>query len=329
MDVMRGRCSSSIEEGALQALFFYARFLIGVGVLKKFIILLSVLIIASASSAAYASPKRIISLTPVGTEILYALGQGNNIIGVTTFCDYPPEAAKKPKIGGYVDISLESLLEKKVDLLVLSDLHLRFKNDLERLHIPHVFIMQGNIKEIYKSIEDVGAACGEVKRAAKIVSQMKSDIASVKAKAGKLPKKKALLCVSRELSDERVSVFYAAGKGTFYDELLGIAGGDNVMGTTRAQYPKVTAEGLTVLAPDVIIDMVGERQFYHAMEKIDIDKIFNDRYLKGQWLRGVKVKATQTGQVYILQGTAFLRPGPRLKQILVSFARALHPEVKW
>lgn len=282
-----------------------------------------------SAAGAEASPKRIISLTPVGTEILFALGQGKNIIGVTTFCDYPPEAAEKPKIGGYVDISLESLLERKVDLLVLSDLHLRFKKDLDRLRIPYVFVMQRNIKDIYKSIEDIGAVCGAKKRADGIVAKMKSDVASVRNKAGRLPRKKTLLCVSRELSDETVSVFYAAGKKIFYNELLEIAGGENVVGSTRAQYPKITTEGLIVLEPEVIIDMVGERQFYHAMEKIDAEKVFNEQYLKNQWMRGVKVKATRSGNIHILQGTVYLRPGPRLKQILIAFARAIHPEVKW
>ena len=82
------------------------------------------------SPSAEASPRRIVSLTPVGTEILFALGQGDNVIGVTNYCDYPPEALKKPKIGGYAEVNFETLLSKKADLLVLQDMHLQFKDCL-------------------------------------------------------------------------------------------------------------------------------------------------------------------------------------------------------
>ena len=86
-------------------------------------------LILTIAPGAEAFPKRIVSLTPVGTEILFALGQGDNVIGVTNFCDYPPEALKKPKIGGYAEVNFETLLSKKADLLVLQDMHLQFRDD--------------------------------------------------------------------------------------------------------------------------------------------------------------------------------------------------------
>ena len=296
--------------------------------LKKICVFLFVLLLLSATAAG-AYPRRIVSLTPVGTEMLFELGQEKHIIGVTDFCDYPPEALKKPKIGGYATINLEGLIAMKADLLVLSDLHLQFKKDLESLKIPHVFIMQEHISDIYKSISALGRACGQEKRAAEMNAKIKADLARVSQKTAKLPKKRTLLCVSRELSDERVSVFYAAGRKTFYNELIELAGGVNAVKETTSQYPKISVEGLIAIDPDVIIDVVGERTFYHSLEKIDLDKVFNKDYLKGQWKSSAKVKASANDQIYIFDGTVYLRPGPRIGVILLSFAKALHPEVKW
>ena len=90
-----------------------------------------------------ASPKRIISMTPVGTEILFELGQGDNIIGVTNFCDYPPEATKKPKIGDFAAINFEAVMSMKTDLLLLQDMHMQFTPQLDKLKIPYI-IMKHN-----------------------------------------------------------------------------------------------------------------------------------------------------------------------------------------
>ncbi|MFA5672710.1 MAG: ABC transporter substrate-binding protein, partial [Synergistaceae bacterium] len=97
---------------------------------------------------AWASPKRIISMTPVGTEILFALGQGDNIIGVTNFCDYPPEANKKPKMGDFAALNFESLMAMKTDLLLLQDMHMQFTPQLDRLKIPYIVMKQNTIDEI-------------------------------------------------------------------------------------------------------------------------------------------------------------------------------------
>ncbi len=280
---------------------------------------------------AEASPKRIVSLTPVGTEILFALGQGDRVIGVTNFCDYPPEALKKPKIGGYAEVNFETLLSKKADLLVLQDMHLQFRNDLKKLKIPYVVVRQENVEDIYRSISELGALCGAQEKAAALTARMKAEITAVEAKVKGLPAPTVLLCVSRELSEPRISVFYAAGEKTFYNELISRAGGKNALRGEKSgyPYPKIAQEGLAALDPAVIIDLVGERTFYHAMEHIDLDKVFNEKYLRGQWLAGAKVKAVRSGRISILDGTIYLRPGPRLPIILKAFAQAIHPELKW
>ncbi|MDO4988285.1 MAG: ABC transporter substrate-binding protein [Synergistes sp.] len=278
---------------------------------------------------AFAAPHRIVSLSPVGTEILYALGQGKNIVGVTKFCDYPPEARKKPQVGEYAQVNFEDILLRETDLLVIQDMHAQFCSALARLGIPFVIVRQKSMAEIYDSICELGRLCSQEKKAAALVSRMKQEVADVRAKVRGRPVRTVLLAVSRELSEPKISVVYAAGKKTFYNELIEAAGGKNIISSVSAAYPKVSQEGIVSLDPDVIIDLVGDRSYYHAMENIDLDKVFGGNFLKNQWAKSVSVKAVTAGRVSVLAGTMYLRPGPRLGKILYEFAKAVHPEVKW
>jgi iron complex transport system substrate-binding protein len=278
------------------------------------------------ASFAEAAPKRIVSLSPVGTEILYALGRGDSIIAVTKFCDYPPEAMKKPNVGNFAAIPFESLILSKTDMLVLADMHRQFTPQLDALGIPYVVLNQSKISDIYESIEALGKICGQERKAAQMNARIKKDISEIHDEVKDLPKRKTLVCVSRELSEPIITQFYAAGKDNFYDELVSLAGGENAWTRGGAAYPQVSLEGLIQLNPDVIIDLVGEQAFYHSKDKIDLDKVFSMPFLKGQWERSAHVRAVDEGHIGILTGTVYLRPGPRIARVLRTFAQTIHPE---
>ena len=278
---------------------------------------------------AWASPKRIISMTPVGTEILFALGQGDSIIGVTNFCDYPPEATKKPKMGDFAALNFEMLMSMKTDLLLLQDMHMQFTPQLDRLKIPYIVMKQNTIDEICDSITRLGKICSAQAKAQKLVSGIRADVKLVTSKVKGLDKPKVLLCVSRELSERQINSFYVAGNNNFYGEMIALAGGENAVAEKKISYPQVSLEGLMTINPNVIIDLVGDKTFYHSKDKIDVDTIFNEKYLKGQWQRSAKVDAVNKGRIYIMQGTVYLRPGARSGMILKAFAKAIHPEIKW
>lgn len=289
-----------------------------------------IILLFSVPVSAGAAPKRIISLTPVGTEMLFALGQGPNIIGVTRFCDYPPEALKKTDMGDFAALNFETLISMKTDLLVLQDMHKQFAPQLDKLKIPYIILKQNNINEICDSIVRLGKICASEKKASELVNNIRADVAAVAAKVKGHPKKRVLLCISRELSEPQINSFYVAGSNNFYNELISIAGGENASKEKKISYPQVSLEGLMMIDPDVIIDLVGERKFYHSKDNIDLDTIFNEKYLKGQWMRSAaEVGAVKNGRVYIMDGTVYLRPGPRVAVILKAFAKAIHPEVKW
>lgn len=280
-------------------------------------------------ASAEAGPRRIISLTPVGTEILFELGQGANIIGVTNFCDYPPEALKKPKIGDFAAINFEAMISMKTDLLLIQDIHKQFIPQLEKLKIPYIVLKQNSIDEICDSITRLGKICEAGKKASALVARIRSDVVFVTSKVKGRVKPRVLLCVSRELSESYINSFYVAGNNNFYGEIIALAGGENASKERKTSYPQVSLEGLMQINPDVIIDLVGDKTFYHSKENIDVNTIFNEKYLKAQWERSARVNAVKDHRVNIMEGTFYLRPGPRIGRILKAFAKAIHPEVKW
>ena len=296
---------------------------------KKIIAPLSLLLLFSLlfSFPACAAPRRIVSLCPVGTEILYLLGQEDNIVGVTEFCDYPPEAAQKPKLGGFSTVSFEKIVESGAELAVLSDLHAKYTEDIKKLGVACVMVKQESIADIYSSIAEIGDACGAREAAQSLIADMKSELAQISASVAAFSVRDVLLCISRDFSEPRLSLFYAAGGGTFYDELITLAGGRNVLGDAVA-YPRVSAEGLISLDPEIIIDLVGDSDYYHASVNFDKEAAFRDESLLSQWKGVPHLRAAREDKIFLMRGTLFLRPGPRIPEIARAFAAAIHPEAK-
>lgn len=288
--------------------------------------LITALCLICGGAVCEASPRRIVSLTPVGTEILFDLGQGGNVIAVTDFCDYPPEALEKPKIGGYAEINFEVLIAMKTDLLVLQDIHAQFAPQLEKLGIPYFIVRQNSVEEICRSIAGLGKICGAGERAEARITSIKEELSRIAKKTSGAERPKVMICVSRELSEQRINSFYVAGSDNFYNELIGLAGGRNVLKKTRAAYPYISVEGLLRLNPDVIIDLIGDRNFYHSKDKIDLNVVFDEKYLIEQWKKSASIDDAGDIRVSILEGTVYLRPGPRVGQVVLAFARAIHPE---
>ena len=293
---------------------------------RRFYFALSLLLLFVASAAA--APARIVSLSPVGTEILFDLGQGDRVVGVTEFCDYPPEAGAKPKVGGFTEVNLENLVAMGADLLVLQDLHRQeLAPKLEALGIPSYILSQESTEDICKGILELGRLCGAEDRAEARVAEMRSRLDAMASRLKGLARPRVLLSVSRELALDHLETLYIAGpSGNFYNELLRMAGGVNAVEEGSLSYMKISQEGVMKIDPEVIIDLVGDRTHYHAPSVEDLDAVFEEGNLLAPWLRLSAVGAVRDGRVHVLQGTVFLRPGPRIPQIVEAFARCLHPQ---
>jgi len=186
---------------------------------------------------------RIVSLSPAMTEILFALGSGNNIVGVTTFCDYPEEAKKIYKIGDFSNPSVERIVGLKPNLVILNlPEQMRIKKQLERLKINIFVSSPSSLDEVYEEITEIGKIVKREHNADSLVNYMRTNIVPVENK------KKTNVYI--ELSPRPIVTI---GKHSFLNELLELAGAGNVFADLNKDYPVVSQEEIIKRNPEIII----------------------------------------------------------------------------
>ncbi len=211
---------------------------------------------------------RVVSLAPNVTEILYAIGLSNEVVGVSKYSTYPPEAAKKPHVGGTYDPNWEMIIALQPDLVIGLDSQEEIAAQLNQLGIDFLGVPHERIDEILQSILIIGEACGAEVEANELFQCLKSKVGqasslSAQAKptnrrqAGSLSyvKPRVLVCVGH---DEQLTRMYIAARNTFYDDLIALAGGINACKQTAIKYPEISPEGLRVIDPDLVIDLVPD-----------------------------------------------------------------------
>lgn len=257
------------------------------------------------------APRRIVSLAPVNTEILFALGLGDRVVGVTKFCDYPAEAREKPKIGGFSNPSVELITAQRPDLVLGTKMHKNLVNQLEKAGLVVVVLEAERLEDVLKNITIVGKITGSVQEAEQIVSNMQERIDVLTAKL-------------KEISGEQKPTVYfeiwpdpptTGGAGSFLDSLINAAGGKNVAGDIQKDWVTLNPEVLIEKSPDVII-------FSHHGSSGQTVEEFKER--KG-WEQVAAIKA---GRVYLIENPDLVEiPGPRVIKGLEIMARYIHPEL--
>ena len=244
------------------------------------------------SGSVKAQPQRIISLAPSLTEILFALGLGDRVVGVTNFCDHPPEALKKPKVGGMTNPSLEKILRLKPDIVVLTTdgNHKEFEERLKKLGIRTYVFRAGKISELPSELLRLAETLGARDRALHLVNRLNETINRFKKKPFRTKKQKALFIIWPE-------PLIVAGPGTAIDEALELVGLVNIAHDAKARYPRYSLEEVIRRDPDIIFIGKG----HEDMRKV------SGRILK----RLSSVKAVRTGRVYFVSD-ALYRLGPRI-----------------
>lgn len=250
-------------------------------------------------------PKRIVSLSPTNTEILFALGAGDNIVGVTTYCDYPEEAKLKDKIGDFSGQNLELILNAKPDIVLAgSYMQEDIINGLKNLGIPVVSTEATSISEIFTSIELVGKITGRNESAEQVISKMKNSLLEINNKT---------------TGSESIPVFYVvwteplqtAGKNTFIDEVITLAGGTNIAGNLEswAHYSK---EELLRKNPYGIISARHSREEAVEAQTIEQDPLFRE------------LDASKNHRVYIMKDDNIIsRGGPRIVEAIEEMRLAI------
>jgi iron complex transport system substrate-binding protein len=280
------------------------------GMKKLFVSLLLLLgMMHGADAAELASPpRRIISLAPNITEILYALGVGDNIVGVTTFCDYPEEAKKKQKIGGMSNPSLEAVVSLKPDVVVLTTdgNPQEFEARLVELKIKTYVFRARRLIELPQGIRELGVALGVKDRADKLAHEIEGSIEKVKRSS----------LVSRPSSIRKKILFIVwpeplivAGPGTVIDDAITLLGQENLAASSKTAYPKFSIEEVIHQAPEAIMIGMAKGMDMKAVSKGILQKIGS-------------TPAVKNGSICYL-GDGLYRLGPRVIKGIEELAECL------
>jgi iron complex transport system substrate-binding protein len=264
-------------------------------------------------------PMRIVSLAPSVTETLFALGVGDRVVGVTRYCDFPPEATGRAVVGGYLDLNYEAIVGLEPDLVVGIRDSAEALDRLRELGLATLEVDQHDVSGILDSITTIGETCAAQGRAVALAGEVRGRIADVTRRTAGLQRPRALVVVDRATGTGSVTTVWAAGSSTFYHELLELAGGINAIENGFVVYPEVSAEGLLSIDPDVILEVTAE------LETRGLDR----QTLRSDWDSLATLRAVRSGRMYVLDQEYMVIPGPRVAQIVEQFAHALHPGVDW
>lgn len=249
------------------------------------------------------------SLAPGITEMIYALGEEDRLVGVTEFCDYPPEAASKPRVAGFKMINLEAIIGVRPDLVIASRGNL--PEDLaaiRQVRIPVFAFEIESLQALLSGIETLGRLLASEERARQVRSSWQARIDSVRAVAEPVSREKR----PRVFFGGTSEPIYSVGPGSFVHDLIVTAGGRNIFDDVASAWPRVDLETLVKRDPDVLL--VG------YMDGDTTGLLARLRTLPG-WR---SLTAVRNGRVSVL-GDEVMRPGPRLVDALEEIARALYP----
>lgn len=253
-------------------------------------------------------PQRIVSLAPSNTEVLYALGLGARVVGVTEFCNYPPEAKEKPKIGGFSKIDLERVVGLNPDLVLATNIHAKsVVPELEKRGITVVVVEPKNVNDVLAKITFIGKLTGASESAAKLTAQMQARIDAVTSKVATVKTKPRVFY-------EIDKSLYTPGPGSFIDDMIVKAGGINIAADAKGSYVRLTPEAIIAKDPEVIL--LGDMLFGESPDSV--------RARPG-W---ANISAVKNGRIVPIPNEDVIsRPGPRIVEGLELIARALYPEL--
>jgi iron complex transport system substrate-binding protein len=269
-----------------------------------------------AAALCSAQPRRIVSTAPSITELLYALGLGDQVVGVTRFCRYPPEAQLKPKIGDYTAPNLEAIAALKPDLVIVQTNPVKLQQRLEALHLRVLEINQDTIAAIHRSIDEVAGATGTQAAGIRLRASIDQGLGAIRTRTSSMPRVKVMFVVGR--SPNRLDGLVVAGRASYLNEVIEIAGGSNVFRDALAAYPEVSLEEVMARNPEAIVDMGDMSDTVGVTEA-------HKREVIALWNRAPNLAAVRAHRVFAVASDMFVVPGPRVIDAAKAFAEMLHP----
>lgn len=244
------------------------------------------------------APQRIVCLTPSLVEVLYMLGLGERVVGVSNYSAWPPEVAEKPKLGGLYDPNLERIVTLKPDLAILRPDEEELAGELGRLGIGVLTVEGDTLAQVEESITTIARRCGVPEAGRELAARWRRGLAP-----DPLPgRARVMLALSRPPG--RPAEVLVAGPGTFYDELLARMGAVNAFADSPASYPTVGLEEILARGPDAIVELRTEEVSPELAERLTAD-----------WRPFGQVPAVAAGCIPVLGGSHTMLPGPRLPRL--------------
>lgn len=255
--------------------------------------------------AVSAFSQRVVSLAPGLTEIVFALGKGDRLVGVTKFCDYPPAAKEIDKVGGFLDINREALVALAPDIVLAYPEHADKINFL-RQRARIVTVRHSRLSDLLASIREIGLALHGENEARRLVFSIRNKMRDISERVKGRKKVRTLFIAGRN-ADELKNM-YVIGRKDFINDLLEIAGGTNVYQGNVA-YPSISLESVIFLNPEFIFEISAH---YEGI---------SDREIQDLWRPYGMVTAVAKKQFKIIKDSFWLRPGPRVGLIVEELAR--------
>ena len=253
-------------------------------------------------------PQRIVSLAPNITEILFRLGLDEEIVGVSIHCNFPEKAKSKVRVGSYISLDFEKITSLRPDLIIATGAgNTRDMVDrLGKLGFHSYVIYPKNFDDILKSILHIGQVVNRDKEAKQITEEMRKRSQRVIELTKDLPRPKVFI----QIADAPI---VTVGKGSFADDLIRLAGGENIAGKEKEVYPRFGMEEILIRSPEVIV-------ISSMNPKGDYQKILQE------WNRWKTIPAVKNGWIHLIDSDLIDRPSPRIIDGLEELARVLHPE---
>lgn len=249
---------------------------------------------------------RIVSLAPSVTETLFALGAGDDVVGVSQYCDYPPAALKLPQVGTFLTPNIEAIVALRPTLVI----GLEISSDLREIHalramgVPTLMISDDSVAQNEDSIRRIGEHIGRGNEAARLTAEMRYHFDAIEEQLKGVPPERALMLVGHQ-------PLVAVGRGTFLDELLKLAHATNIADASWQPWPQLAIEYIIASRPEVILD----------------GQMGTDPFMPGAfWTRYVSIPAVKHHRLYGYPQDPTLHSGPRVWQTLGILARLIHPE---
>jgi iron complex transport system substrate-binding protein len=266
--------------------------------------------------SAQTRPSRIVSTAPSITEALFALGLGSEVVGVSRFCDFPPEVLKLPKVGTYIKPDPEAIARLGPNLVILQGNPAELTNRLDALHIAFVEVPHGALKDVFAGIQIIAKASGYPERAEPLVNRIQGGLDAIQSKAKALPSPRVLV-----VADRRPGVLtdlIAIGPDNYVNQILEIAGGNNVLARPGLpRYPRISLETVLRENPDVLIDLSGTQES-------EAERQASQAAALALWGQNAELTAVRNGHVYVGITNALLVPGPRTVEAAQRLFDYLH-----